>query len=233
MRYFLLLATLGSLSAPAAAQDASVDELARACERGRADSCRALAERFTPGTEGANDIRERLSATCETAAYVGHSQGGAAFRRAVRRARPCYLALRGLLRRACDAGDLDACRSLASLLEHGIGAPPDPRAARRILEPICRSDAEGWEVASACGSLGWLFESGRGGGRDLAQALALYERRCALDAQACLRLGALQQEGALGDVDLVAARASYQRSCTAGIPAACIALAELDATTER
>lgn len=136
-----------------------------------------------------------------------------------------------VLRRGCDAADHGACLSLANMLDHGIGARPDPVTARRLLEPLCGMEPS-WQAVSACQHLGNLYEHGRGVPRDVVRTMKLLERVCRMDARACVRLGALQQAGTFAEADRAAARRSFQRSCEAGIPAACDALAELGETED-
>lgn len=122
--------------------------------------------------------------------------------------------------RACvDRNDGAACRraALASIDRH------DDESAVRLADLAC-----GHGHLPGCKTLGWLYENGRGVGRDFARARALYGRACdGGDLSACKSLGLLYDTGQGGAIDRRRAAALYQRACDAGELDACNNLANL------
>lgn len=122
--------------------------------------------------------------------------------------------------RACvDRNDGVACRraALAAIERH------DDEAAVRLADLAC-----GHGHLPGCKTLGWLYENGRGVGRDFARARALYGRACdGGEFSACKSLGLLLDTGQGGAIDRRRAAALYQRACDAGELDACNNLANL------
>lgn len=74
---------------------------------------------------------------------------------------------------SCDAGSRAGCWMYASMLLHGQGTDPQPRAARPLLEEVCE---EG--IMGACNSLGIAYAMGCGVEPDYEQAAAYWRQSC-------------------------------------------------------
>lgn len=121
---------------------------------------------------------------------------------------------------ACQAGDDDACVTLA-----------ERRAKRGRLDDAVAL----WTTACdrtygpACYAMAGRLESGRGIDADPDAARGLYGQAC--DAgipEACRRLGTMCRRGQGGAVDLDAAERAFAQACDAGLAAACDDLATME-----
>jgi len=100
------------------------------------------------------------------------------------------------------------------------GTPPDGGGSLASLSPACdRGDG------SACMLAGRLYEFAHGVDTDLAKALSLYERSCALGyGPGCYNVAVLLEKSRQ---NLGRAAALYQQVCATGSPTACAAAARL------
>ncbi len=82
---------------------------------------------------------------------------------------------------ACQSGDMDMCIAVAEVLEDGIGAEMDEKAATALYERACAArNGEG------CWKGGLMYTTARGVPRDDAKAQTLYETGCKLaDTTSC------------------------------------------------
>ena len=131
------------------------------------------------------------------------------------------IGLSGEQRVACDAGDDEACVTLA-----------ERRAKRGRVDDAVTLWSTACDRAHgpACYALAGRLESGRGIAPDPARARVLHGIACTNDVpSACQRLGAMCRRGDGGPIDLDAARVAFTSACDAGVAAACDDLATLDA----
>jgi TPR repeat protein len=86
---------------------------------------------------------------------------------------PDYALAKAAFQRACDAGELDGCASLASLHANGWGMPKDPAKALALGTKAC----DGGSV-QGCFLLGFMYANGAGTSKDPARARPLLDRAC-------------------------------------------------------
>jgi hypothetical protein len=79
-----------------------------------------------------------------------------------------------LYRRACEGGEVSACKSLGLLWDTGAGGAVDRARAAALYERACN----GGEI-DACNNLANLCMGGDGVPRDIPRAITLYDRACA------------------------------------------------------
>jgi hypothetical protein len=77
--------------------------------------------------------------------------------------------------RRCDAGEADACFTLAQRLQKGDGVPADPSRAAAVFDKLCQA-----QRADACADLAVLYERGEGVTKDPARAAALLKQACGM-----------------------------------------------------
>lgn len=148
--------------------------------------------------------------------------------------------------RACDGGELAACRNQALALSDS-GAKDQEATIRARFEKACPAvpaacgdlasrisderpaDAFGFAQQGCLGKVGfscWLearfLADGIGTERDLAKARARHEQACTLgDVRGCNSLAVFWQRGWGGDVDVARAAALLEQACATGDPTAC------------
>jgi TPR repeat protein len=122
------------------------------------------------------------------------------------------------LGKACEAGDVPSCASLARALERGDGVAPNPAKAARLLEGACAAGD-----GDACARLGSMLRLGRGVARDDRRAETLLTNACDRGSVgACGELGALLVEGGQGvPRDPARAGALLKKACDGGYAEAC------------
>ena len=191
-------------------------------------------------TEGGADVHvnglERLRATCDDG-EVPHERAGACLTlagffqhgafglpRDTGQAVALWQQAVDILSASCERGDARDCTRAASALGMGLRPGEDEDAAtREAVAWIQRYADDGCRGGDAvgCALLGLIYEQGRGVPRDLARAVAQYDRACAAGhARSCLTLAAMHEgEGA-------ASAAAYRRACDAGSGFACAATAQ-------
>jgi len=122
--------------------------------------------------------------------------------------------------------------TMRTIESHGPAeTPPVPHIApQAALDPACAADDAGAcrrgceaGIAAACSRLGVLYNSGRGIGKDVAQAAELYEKGCTGgDAAGCNNLGTLYEFGLIGfGPDIARAAQLYRQACARGDARAC------------
>ncbi len=200
--------------------------LARACDRGVAAACLAVADLLTgkapylqrdigPGA-GA-----RIAATYRRACTLGQPDGcveTARLRLGAGESREAA----SLLEPLCRRGHARACRFLAHALTTG-GTGPQPPGVASALGSACKGN-----LAEACVELGLLMIDGSGVPADPAGAGRLFDSACqAGNLRGCgaLGLSALHGKGVARDVRRAAELLA--RGCHAGDPDACEVLAPL------
>jgi hypothetical protein len=77
--------------------------------------------------------------------------------------------------RRCDAGEADACYTLAQRLQKADGVPADPARAAALFDKLCQA-----QRAEACADLAVLYERGEGVTKDPARAAALLKQACGM-----------------------------------------------------
>jgi TPR repeat protein len=120
--------------------------------------------------------------------------------------------------RACAAGDIASCASLARALERGEGVAANPKQAARLFEGACAAGD-----GDACARLGSMLRLGKGVAKDERRAATLLEQACLRkSALACGELGALLAAGGQGvPRDPVRARMLLETACDGGYAEAC------------
>jgi TPR repeat protein len=123
--------------------------------------------------------------------------------------------------RLCEAGDLDACRTLGGWLIDGNGAAPDPSRGVALIDKACA----GGNV-EACWHLSWRYRQGTGVEANGARAVASLEKACAAgDSKACLAAASELQTGRDVPADPAAAARMLELACTRSEKTGCVALA--------
>ncbi len=121
----------------------------------------------------------------------------------------------------CELGSGVACVRDAELLDTGLGGTKDSATAAPLfkkaldkLSPQC--PVTGSADGAACAWLGWIYENGKGAGKDLNRALTAYKAGCAAGhGEACMSLGrALDGFGGAATKDEAGANKAYDRACT-------------------
>ncbi|HTV23760.1 MAG TPA: tetratricopeptide repeat protein [Polyangiaceae bacterium] len=135
-----------------------------------------------------------------------------------------------LLRRACDAGELDACSQLGLKLASTPGeASPGAAQAVEYYDKACDGgDARGCFLLA-------LSHADDGPGKDMALAAVLYEKACdRAHSGACVNLGRLYENGEGGrPKDEALARALYEQGCNRGDSVGCKNLSILQRQDEQ
>lgn len=148
--------------------------------------------------------------------------------------------------RACDGGELAACRNQALALSDS-GATDQEATIRARLEQACPT------VPAACGDLAWrvsvedpaaalhaategcegkdgfscwlagrYLATGSGADEDLVKARALHDKACTLgEVRGCNSLAVFLQRGWGGDVDVARAATLLDQACATGDPTSC------------
>jgi hypothetical protein len=121
----------------------------------------------------------------------------------------------------CEAGDLEACRAVASRYEWGDGVVADPSEALRRYRVTCEAG-----LAEACIDQAAMLRDGRGGRRNLSAAAAAFGRACEDDApQGCVESAEMYFEGWGVPRDRELARAHADAACAAGDSMGCFLVA--------
>jgi uncharacterized protein len=202
----------------------------KACEGGHLESCRSAGvlldrtPRITPDPARARSFFERA---CDGNAAVCGNLAVQAERQDKDRARALYV-------RACDMGNVLACRNGAQFL---TWARSDPPQRLRLLEKGCAFGG-GSMAATACttlasehdtrpwllGELARLYAEGKGVPRDTARPHHLRVKAAdttrelcvlSLDADSCFSLAWMYEKGEGVDASASQAIVSYARACQA------------------
>lgn len=154
-----------------------------------------------------------------------HSRGRMGFERDGERARSLARGVVGEVRRAADAGVLEAVFLMGTAYDEGLGQPVDAEAASRWHR---RAAEEGHVLAAHV--LGNAYAAGRGVPRDPQEAVKWWTLAAeAGDAIPQLRLGEAYESGVGADRNLEQAAEWYRRAAAAGNEVAQAALERLEA----
>lgn len=127
---------------------------------------------------------------------------------------------------ACEYGEGEACRLLATSMEEGRGSAPDLLAAYSFYDRGCQLGD-----ALACYGAGFAIE------KDRVQIplpgvrlRAYYKRACDMgnslyNSAGCNALGLVAAKGIKGPSDIIAARLAFEKSCLIGFSIGCHSLA--------
>jgi TPR repeat protein len=132
--------------------------------------------------------------------------------------------------RACDLGDIEACRIAGLRFYDGdVGVKSDPARAAPLLVKACDSDHESGGGES-CTVAGDLFRKGEVVAADPARSFRYYQRGCERhDATGCFNAHVtLHKRG-----DEAGALDYLKRACTLGDHASCDQVAKLTGTAAR
>lgn len=178
------------------------------CNRGMAIACINLGTLYQKGRgveESYQEARRLFLKACsegvpQGCAYAGNLED------------PTGKAARDQYWRACDGGDLKACRVLGTLLEN-----TRPRESASLYRKVCE---EGF--LEGCTNLGVLYQNGLGVRENLQKARQIFQKACDKgEILACNNLGGLAMRGAGGPLDPREARRVLEISCDAGHAPAC------------
>jgi TPR repeat protein len=182
----------------------------------------AAKERRPPSTPSAQPAPPQLAPTptLPSAAIAKALNDGKTAEAASR-----YAEARSLYAKACDAGDMEACRLLGSMYEDGRGGGVDFAKALSLYSQSC----EGGDAFSCYGA-GSMYENGRSVAADGVRARSYYRRSCdagnsLYNAVGCSGLATLTAKGIGGSQDLIRARELFEKSCTIGFAVGCNGLA--------
>ena len=94
--------------------------------------------------------------------------------------------------KACDAGDMNGCKSLGDIYENGqAGQETDYKKAMKFYEKACEG-----KVGAACARVAGYYDEGRGEEQNLAKAFKFYETACKYeDASGCHALADIYEKG--------------------------------------
>ncbi|MEM6927871.1 MAG: caspase family protein, partial [Myxococcota bacterium] len=120
-------------------------------------------------------------------------------------------------RKACEAGEMGACRELGLAHEGGFGVDLDLARAFELYTQACNGGD-----AAACGNLGVLYARGDGTDVDYDKALAKFTQGCMRrDARSCSLSGVVYEQGLGVDEDASRANERFQQGCDGGHPEGC------------
>jgi TPR repeat protein len=202
---------------------ASVSACEAACQSGRAEGCARLGELllWSKDRESAK-VLDSLRRGCDLGSAGGCYRLGSLHEQGFVAGHPLPGLASVSYARACDGSDALACEALARLVLSGAGVPRDVPRAIALLEKACTRS-----LASACGTLGGLYQTDATV-RDEARAAQLLEKGCELGSEeACSRLGALLEVRKSPPADEVRAAELDARACDARQMDACYRLALL------
>jgi len=156
-------------------------------------------------------------------------------------AQPLYATAIKAYARGCELGDARSCTSLASEIQHGIGAERDVAAAAQLFEKACTLG-----YGPGCRYAAEMYESGSQARlqtlkpqpvpttpkadvpRNVPRAVEYHGRACELDdPQACYIAARLLAAGEGIEVDRAKSLALFSRSCRDGMVLACTDAAAL------
>ena len=120
-------------------------------------------------------------------------------------------------RKGCEAGVLEDCFELATLILEGTEGTQDYGKA---VEPYRKACDGG--LAYACSSLGVLYEQGTGVEQDYAKAMELYRKACDEGEPAgCSNLGGIYNDGLGVPKDFTKAAELFREACDGEWPDGC------------
>ncbi len=200
--------------------DTALRGVARACDEGNSQACRALGGRYMRGDGVSADV-DRGVALYDRACQLGDASTcaelgtlfmlGGTVAVDVDRAVP-------LLRRACESGVASACER-SEEVRLPAGAPQEvveaARGCDRGASPACITLASAWR-------------DGAGVTADREHAADLFQRACdASNATACMELGSMRHGSGAGAADALEAARLYDTACRGGELRACYELGTL------
>ncbi len=121
--------------------------------------------------------------------------------------------------KACDAGDMDGCKSLGDIYENGqAGQETDYKKAMKFHEKACEG-----KVGAACARVAGYYDYNSGGTeQNLAKASKFYETACKYeDASGCHALADMYERGEGVKKDATKAMDFYGLACDYGSRGAC------------
>jgi TPR repeat protein len=203
--------------APSAAKaTAGADPVAlyrKACDSGSSDGCNSLGVVYIEGRDGVKvDLAEAdrwLARACDLGSPAGCGNLGFRLRgqdevRAI-----------GLLTKACDGSWWEGCYWLADI--YAGSDHEDPPLAVQILTKACKGGHE-----RSCGSLGILYQLGKGVAVDKKKANTLYEGACEADVTfACAFWASAMVAADAAPKDVERARKIFPKGCTDDFPFGC------------
>lgn len=120
-----------------------------------------------------------------------------------------------LYEKACNMGDIDACKSVGDIYKEGRGSIlADQKKAREIYAKACEGG-----LGDACFELGHFYKYDK----DFKKAVELYEFSCVNDTpHGCYMLAQMYESGNLGiSKELKKSLAFFMQACDGGIYEAC------------
>jgi TPR repeat protein len=128
-----------------------------------------------------------------------------------------------LMTRACEGGNMAACRDLGIMYVTGKGVAEDDAHAVSLYRKACDGGNP-----FGCGNLGFMYENGLGAGKDEAQASGLYRKACDGGvALGCGSLALMYEKGNGVSVDLAQAVNFYRKACDGGFAPGCAGLGSM------
>lgn len=125
----------------------------------------------------------------------------------------------------CVAGDLEACRQLATDYLEGKGVSQDLRRATTLFAQACSGNN-----MSACNAVALAYSEGIGIPKDPQRAIESYQKACDGGyAPACRNLGLVFRDGRGVPADLPRAELLLDKACRGGVPFACTNAGDLEA----
>lgn len=125
----------------------------------------------------------------------------------------------------CVAGDLEACRQLATDYLEGKGVSQDLRRATTLFAQACYGNN-----MPACNALALAYSEGIGIPKDPQRAIESYQKACDGGyTPACRNLGLVFRDGRGVPADLARAELLLDKACRGGVPFACTNAGDLEA----
>ena len=126
-----------------------------------------------------------------------------------------------LYKKACDMGDMDACKTVGDMYNEGFGGfEVNYSKARELYGKSCEAG-----VSGACIMLAYHYSGGIGGLKeDFKRSVELYEKACMMDSlQACLTAALIYKNGSEEiKKDLKKAAEFYGIACDFGYDESCM-----------
>ncbi|WP_169943141.1 tetratricopeptide repeat protein [Campylobacter sp. RM15925] len=126
-----------------------------------------------------------------------------------------------LYKKACDMGDMDACKTVGDMHNEGFGGfKVDYAKARELYDKSCNA-----QISSACMMLAYHYNGGIGGLKeDYKKAAELYEKACNMDnLQGCLTIAIVYKDGSEEiKRDMKKAAEFYGKACDLGYDEGCV-----------
>ncbi|QKF91969.1 tetratricopeptide repeat protein [Campylobacter sp. CCUG 57310] len=120
-----------------------------------------------------------------------------------------------LYQKACDMGDMDACKAIGDIYNEGRGGvATDHKKAREIYEKVCEAG-----LGDACFEFGHFYKLDK----DFKNAVRLYEFACQNDSPYGCYMLAQMYEGSKSGIkkDLKRSLVFFMQACDGGIYEAC------------